>query len=67
MNNLITEITNKLDNNHYVDEGEIKELISYFSDETIKRLETLHEQTGLEYEQLITVAVTVMADQWGNE
>jgi rubrerythrin len=64
MNDLITEIKNKLYANEPVDKDEIEELLSYISDDTIWRLETLHEQTGLDYEKLITIAVTVMNEQW---
>jgi hypothetical protein len=52
MNNLITEITNKLDNNHYVEADDIEELISYIESEWIPVKERLpeHGQIVLVYD-----------------
>jgi hypothetical protein len=67
MKNLIAEIKNKLYANEPVEKDEIYEIIGLFTGETIKRIEKLHKQTGLEHQQLITIAIKTMSEEWGNE
>jgi uncharacterized protein YidB (DUF937 family) len=63
MNQLITEIKNKLTANHPVEADDIYSVIDLFDDNTIRRLEALHDQTGLDYRILIRTAVIVMSEQ----
>jgi len=67
MKQLIAEIRNQLEANEPVEADDIYALIDLFTNDTIRHLEQMHEQTELEYRELIRIAVITMKTQWQNE
>jgi len=67
MKDLIAEIRKQLEANHSVEADDIYALADLFTDDTIRHLEQMHEQTGLEYRELIRIAVITMKTQWHDE
>ena len=64
MKDLIAEIKNNLEANHSVESDDIYGLVDLFTDDTIRRLEQMHDRTGMEYRELIRIAVLTMKTQW---
>jgi len=64
MNQLIAEIRNQLEANEPVEADDIYSVLDLFTDDTVRNLEQMHEQTGLEYRELIRIAVITMKTQW---
>ena len=64
MKDLIAEIKNNLEANEPVEADDIYALVDLFTDDTIRHLEQMHDQTGLEYRELIRIAVITMKTQW---
>jgi len=62
--NLIAEIKNNLEANHSVEADDIYSLVDLFTDDTIRHLEQMHDYTGLEYRELIRIAVITMKTKW---
>jgi len=64
MKDLIAEIRNQLEANEPVEADDIYSVLDLFTDDTIRHLEQMHDQTGLEYRELIRIAVITMKTQW---
>ena len=67
MKQLIAEIKNNLEANEPVEADDIYSVLDLFTDDTLRHLEQMHEQTELEYRELIRIAVITMKTQWQNE
>jgi len=67
MKQLIAEIKNNLEANHSVEAEDIYSLLDLFTDDTLRNLEQMHDQTGLEYRELLRIAVITMKTQWHDE
>jgi len=64
MKELIAEIKNNLEANEPVEADDIYGVLDLFTDDTIRRLEQMHDYTNLEYRELIRIAVITMKTQW---
>jgi len=64
MKHLIAEIRNQLEANHSVEADDIYSVLDLFTDDTVRHLEQMHEQTELEYRELIRIAVITMKTKW---
>ena len=64
MKDLIAEIRNQLEANEPVEADDIYSVLDLFTDDTIRNLEQMHDQTNLEYRELIRIAVITMKTKW---
>ena len=64
MKQLIAEIRNQLEANEPVEADDIYSVLDLFTDDTVRQLEQMHDQTGLEYRELLRIAVITMKTQW---
>jgi len=64
MKQLIAEIRNQLEANEPVEADDIYSVLDLFTDDTIRNLEQMHDQTNLEYRELIRIAVITMKTKW---
>jgi len=64
MKDLIAEIRNQLEANHPVEADDIHSVLDLFTNDTLRNLEQMHDKTGLEYRELIRIAVITMKTQW---
>ena len=64
MKQLIAEIRNQLEANEPVEADAIYNVLDLFTDDTLRHLEQMHDQTELEYRELIRIAVITMKTKW---
>jgi len=67
MKDLIAKIKNNLEANHSVEADDIYSVLDLFTDDTLRNLEQMHDQTGLEYRELIRIAVVAMSYKYFND